>query len=192
MTTKLETPAQIDRSAEMAEWIEAFDEVVASDWEQGAELLEALRSRARQAGVPVVSELVTPYHNTIPKHDEAPYPGDRKVERRIEALIRWNAMAMVHSQNKKDAGIGGHISTYSSLATLLEVGFNHFFHASYGDEPGDFIYFQGHSSPGVYSRAFLEGRLGEEQVKNFRHELRETPGLSSYPHPWLMPDFWRF
>ena len=101
-------------------------------------------------------------------------------------------MAMVHRQNKKDPGIGGHISTYSSLATLLEVGFNHFFHASYGDEPGDLIYFQGHASPGVYSRAFLEGRLSEEQVKNFRHELRDTPGLSSYPHPWLMPDFWRF
>jgi pyruvate dehydrogenase E1 component len=192
MTTKLETPAQIDRSAEMAEWIEAFDEVVASDWEQGAELLEALRSRARQAGVPVASELITPYHNTIPKHDEVPYPGDRKLERKVEALIRWNAMAMVHGQNKKDAGIGGHISTYSSLATLLEVGFNHFFRAKYGDQPGDFIYFQGHASPGVYARAFLEGRFDEKRLKNFRHELRGEPGLSSYPHPWLMPDFWRF
>ena len=101
-------------------------------------------------------------------------------------------MAMVHRQNKKDPGIGGHISTYSSLATLLEVGFNHFFRASYGDEPGDLIYFQGHASPGVYSRAFLEGRLSEAQLKNFRHELRDTPGLSSYPHPWLMRDFWRF
>ncbi len=192
MTTKLETPAQIDRSAEMAEWIEAFDEVVASDWEQGAELLEALRSRARQAGVPVASELVTPYHNSIPKHDEVPYPGDRKLERKVEALIRWNAMAMVHSQNKKDAGIGGHISTYSSLATLLEVGFNHFFHANYGSQPGDFIYFQGHASPGVYARAYLEGRFDEKRLKNFRHELRGEPALSSYPHPWLMPDFWRF
>ncbi len=101
-------------------------------------------------------------------------------------------MAMVHRQNKKDPGIGGHISTYSSLATLLEVGFNHFFHAQYGDQPGDFIYFQGHSSPGVYARAYLEGRLSEEQIKNFRHELRDTPGLPSYPHPWLLPDFWRF
>src|SRR5215469_4748950 len=127
MTMKLETPEQVDFSAEVSEWIEAFDEVVASDWEQGAELLEALRSRAREAGVPVASELVMPYHNTIPQHDEVPYPGDRKLERKIEALIRWNAIAMVHSQNKKDAGIGGHISTYSSQATLLEVGYNHFF-----------------------------------------------------------------
>ena len=192
MTMKLETPEQVDFSAEVSEWIEAFDEVVASDWEQGAHLLEALRSRARQAGVPVASELITPYQNTIPKHDEVPYPGDRKLERKLEALIRWNAMAMVHSQNKKDAGIGGHISTYSSLATLLEVGFNHFFHARYGDQPGDFVYFQGHASPGVYARAFLEGRFDEKRLKNFRHELRGEPGLSSYPHPWLMPDFWRF
>src|SRR6202158_4976363 len=101
-------------------------------------------------------------------------------------------MAMVVRQNKYDPGIGGHISTYASLATLLEVGFNHFFHASYGDQPGDLIYFQGHASPGVYARAFLEGRLSEEHLKNFRHELRGTPGLSSYPHPWLMPTFWEF
>lgn len=198
MTTKLETPAQVDFAAEVSEWIEAFDEVVASDWEQGAELLEQLRTRAREAGVPVASELTTPYLNTIPKHDEIPYPGDRKLERRIEALIRWNAMAMVHGQNKKDPGIGGHISTYSSLATLLEVGFNHFFHAKYpsasgaGELPGDFIYFQGHASPGVYARAYVEGRFDDKRLKNFRHELRGEPGLSSYPHPWLMPDFWRF
>ena len=198
MTTKLETPAQVDFAAEVSEWIEAFDEVVANDWEQSAELLEALRTRAREAGVPVASELTTPYLNTIPKHDEVPYPGNRPLERRIEALIRWNAMAMVHRQNKKDAGIGGHISTYSSLATLLEVGFNHFFHAKYpsatgkGDLPGDFVYFQGHASPGVYARAYVEGRLDEQRLKNFRHELRGEPGLSSYPHPWLMPDFWKF
>ncbi len=198
MTTKLETPAQVDFAAEVSEWIEAFDEVVASDWERGAELLETLRSRAREAGVPVASEIITPYRNTIPKHDEVPYPGDRAVERRIEALIRWNAMAMVHGQNKKDAGIGGHISTYSSLATLLEVGFNHFFHAKYpsasgsGELPGDFVYFQGHASPGVYARAYVEGRFEEKRLKNFRHELRGEPALSSYPHPWLMPDFWRF
>jgi len=198
MTTKLETPAQVDFAAEVSEWIEAFDEVVANDWEQSAELLEALRTRAREAGVPVASELTTPYLNTIPKHDEVPYPGNRPLERRIEALIRWNAMAMVHRQNKKDAGIGGHISTYSSLATLLEVGFNHFFHAKYpsasgkGELPGDFVYFQGHASPGVYARAYVEGRLDEKRLKNFRHELRGEPGLSSYPHPWLMPDFWKF
>jgi len=192
MTMKLETPSKIDFSAEVSEWIEAFDDVVAEDWQHGAELLETLRQRAREAGVPTPSQVTTPYHNTIPKHDEVPYPGDRQLERKIEALIRWNAMAMVHGQNKKDAGIGGHISTYSSLATLLEVGFNHFFRASYGDQPGDFVYFQGHASPGVYSRAFLEGRFDENRLKNFRHELRGEPALSSYPHPWLMPDFWRF
>jgi pyruvate dehydrogenase E1 component len=192
MTMKLETPAQIDFSQEVSEWIEAFDDVIANDWEKGAELLETLRQRAQHAGVPTTSELTTRYLNTIPKHDEVPYPGDRTLERRVEALIRWNAMAMVHGQNKKDAGIGGHISTYSSLATLLEVGFNHFFHAKYGDQPGDFIYFQGHASPGVYARAYLEGRLDDSHLKNFRHELRDTPGLSSYPHPWLMPNFWNF
>jgi pyruvate dehydrogenase E1 component len=196
MTTKLEEVAKQDFTAEVSEWIEAFDDVVAADWEQGTELLEALRQRAREAGVPTPSELTTPYHNTIPKHDEVPYPGDLALERRVESLIRWNAMAMVHGQNKKDAGIGGHISTYSSLATLLEVGFNHFFHAKYTaggqEQPGDFIYFQGHASPGVYARAYLEGRFDDDRLKNFRHELRETPGLSSYPHPWLMPEFWNF
>ena len=163
LATNLEGAVRQDMTAEVAEWIEAFDEVVAKDWEQGAALLSALRTRAREAGVPAPGDVVTPFLNTIPKHDEVPYPGDRTLERRIEALIRWNAMAMVHKQNKHDAGIGGHISTYASQATLLEVGFNHFFRASYatdkGEQPGDFIYFQGHASPGVYGRAFLEGRL---------------------------------
>src|SRR6516225_1954098 len=178
---------------EVDEWLEAFDQVVDEEGPSGAaRLLDALTRRAQQAGVDVPVQLNTPYVNTIPVSEEHPYPGDRLLERRLKSLIRWNAMAMVHRQNKKDPGIGGHISTYSSLATLLEVGFNHFFYANYGDEPGDLIYFQGHASPGVYARAFLEGRLTEEQVKNFRHELRDTPGLSSYPHPWLMSDFWRF
>ncbi|MGI8771619.1 MAG: pyruvate dehydrogenase (acetyl-transferring), homodimeric type [Acidobacteriaceae bacterium] len=190
---KLEVPVQADFTAEVAEWLEAFDEVIVAEGaEQGADLLAALQHRAREAGIAASSALTTPYRNTIPKHDEVPYPGDRHLERRVESLIRWNAMAMVHGQNKKDAGIGGHISTYSSLATLLEVGFNHFFHAKYGDQPGDFVYFQGHASPGVYARAYLEGRLDDERLLNFRHELRGKPGLSSYPHPWLMPDFWRF
>src|SRR6201996_4413823 len=192
LATNSEGAVKQDMTAEVAEWIEAFDEVVAKDWEQGAALLAALRTRAREAGVPAVGETVTPFQNTIPKHDEVPYPGDRALEGRIEALIRWNALAMVHKQNKYDPGIGGHISTYSSLATLLEVGFNHFFRAKYGDQPGDFIYFQGHASPGVYARAFLEGRFDEARLKNFRHELRGEPGLSSYPHPWLMQDFWQF
>ncbi len=193
MATQVAAPVTADLQQEIAEWIEAFDEmIVAEGPQQGADLMLALRQRAREAGVHAENELATPYRNTIPKHDEVPYPGDRDMERRVEALIRWNAMAMVHGQNKKDAGIGGHISTYSSLATLLEVGFNHFFRAKYGDQPGDFIYFQGHASPGVYGRAFLEGRLSEEHLTNFRHELRDHPGLSSYPHPWLMQDFWQF
>ena len=144
METKLALPVQSKFSEEVAEWIEAFDDVVVGEGPvQGAELIAALRQRAREAGISTPSALTTPYLNTIPKHEEVPYPGDRKLEERLEALIRWNAMAMVHGQNKKDAGIGGHISTYSSLATLLEVGFNHFFHAKYpsakGDQPGDFI-----------------------------------------------------
>ncbi|MEO6803963.1 MAG: pyruvate dehydrogenase (acetyl-transferring), homodimeric type [Granulicella sp.] len=198
MSTKIETNTKVDFSEEMSEWIEAFDDVVAADWENGTELLNTLRQRARDAGVPTTNELTTPYRNSIPKHDEVPYPGDRNLEHRLRSLVRWNAMAMVHRQNKKDAGIGGHISTYASLATLLEVGYNHFFHAKYPsttggpDQPGDLIYFQGHASPGVYSRAFLEGRLDEARLVNFRHELRGEPGLSSYPHPWLMPEFWNF
>jgi pyruvate dehydrogenase E1 component len=194
--TQLQDAAKQDFSLEMAEWLEAFDQIVKANGGQGAEILQALRQRAAETGVSIESALTTPYRNTIPVNEEVPYPGDRALERRVEALLRWNAMAMVHSQNKKDAGIGGHISTYSSLATLLEVGFNHFFHGSYTingrQEPGDFIYFQGHASPGVYARAYLEGRFDEGRLKNFRHELRDTPGLSSYPHPWLMPDFWNF
>ena len=185
-------PVEADQS-EVAEWLEAFDQIVEEEGpSRAAELLEALARRARESGVNPPAQLNTPYKNTIPVEQELPYPGDRELESRVEALIRWNAMAMVHRQNKKDSGIGGHLSTYSSLATLLEVGFNHFFHSSYGDQPGDMIYFQGHASPGVYARAFLEGRISEQQVLNFRHETRGEPGLSSYPHPWLMPDFWRF
>src|SRR5579859_1940253 len=183
----------MDDFEETSEWIEAFDELVdQAGPSRAAELLQALTQRAQHAGVDVPVHLNTPYVNTIPAEEEYPYPGDRILERRIKSLVRWNAMAMVHRQNKKDAGIGGHISTYSSIATLLEVGFNHFFHASYGDQPGDFIYFQGHASPGVYARAFLEGRITEEQLTGFCHELHDVPSLSSYPHPWLMPDFWQF
>ena len=178
---------------ETAEWIEALEQVIDEEGPvRAAYLLEQLTDRARASGAELPNLLNTPYINTIRPEDELPYPGNRALERRIKSLIRWNAMAMVVRQNKYDPGIGGHISTYSSLATLLEVGFNHFFHASYGDLPGDLVYFQGHASPGVYARAFLEGRLTEEHLKNFRHELRDHPGLPSYPHPWLMPDFWRF
>jgi len=185
--------AQADVIGETTEWIEAFDQIVAAEGPMaGAHLLRTLTRRARQAGVDLPIQLNTPYVNTIRVEEEEPYPGDRLIERRIKSLVRWNAMAMVHRQNKKDPGIGGHISTYSSLATLLEVGFNHFFRTRYGDEPGDFLYLQGHASPGIYARAFLAGMFSEEQIDNFRHELRDKPGLSSYPHPWLMPHFWRF
>ncbi len=178
---------------ETSEWIEALDQILDQEGpDRAAFLLERLNEQARGAGADLPIQLNTPYVNTIRPEAETPYPGDRAMERRIKSLTRWNAMAMVVRQNKYDAGIGGHISTYASLATLLEVGFHHFFHASYGDQPGDLIYFQGHASPGVYARAFLEGRLTEDHLRNFRHELRDTPGLSSYPHPWLMPDFWRF
>jgi pyruvate dehydrogenase E1 component len=178
---------------ETAEWVESLEQVIGQAGpDRAAYLLEQLTERARTQGADLPIHLNTPYINTIPPEDEVPYPGDRAMERRIKSLVRWNAMAMVVRQNKYDAGIGGHISTYASLATLLEVGFNHFFHASYDGQPGDLVYFQGHASPGVYARAFLEGRLSEEHLANFRHELREHPGLASYPHPWLMPDFWSF
>ncbi|MGE5570409.1 MAG: pyruvate dehydrogenase (acetyl-transferring), homodimeric type [Rhodospirillales bacterium] len=178
---------------ETLEWLQALDQVVdEAGPDRASYLLERLVNRARVAGAAPAYNVNTSYVNTIPPEEEAPYPGDRAIERRLKSLIRWNALAMVVRANKYDPGIGGHISSYASLATLLEVGFNHFFRASYGDLPGDLVYFQGHSSPGVYARAYLEGRLNEKHLENFRHELREHPGLSSYPHPWLMPHFWQF
>ena len=187
-----ERPADLD-AIETAEWLEALDQILdGAGPERGRFLLERLAQHAKAQGVVVSNKVNTPYLNTIPVEQEVPYPGDRALERRVKSLVRWNAMSMVTNQNRLDHGIGGHISTYASLATLLEVGFNHFFHASYGDQPGDFVYFQGHASPGVYARAFVEGRLSEKDLANFRHELRDEPGLSSYPHPWLMPDFWSF
>ncbi|MCX6624831.1 MAG: pyruvate dehydrogenase (acetyl-transferring), homodimeric type, partial [Acidobacteria bacterium] len=178
---------------ETAEWLEALDQVVDDEGPDRAEqLLNSLLDRAATLGVNPPLKLNTPHLNTIPVSEQAPYAGDRALERRIKSLTRWNAMAMVVRAYKYDPGIGGHISTYSSLATLVEVGFNHFFHGTYGNQPGDLVYFQGHASPGIYARAFLEGRLTEKHLENFRHELRDTPGLSSYPHPWLMPGFWQF
>jgi pyruvate dehydrogenase E1 component len=123
--------------------------------------------RARVAGAAPALQVNTPYVNTIPAEEQVPYPGDRAIERRLKSLIRWNALAMVVRANKYDPGIGGHISSYASLATLVEVGLNHFFHAAYGDQPGDLIYLQGHSSPGIYGRAYLEGRLNEKHLKIF-------------------------
>ncbi len=178
---------------ETSEWLEALEQVVdEAGPDRATYLLEQLLDRAANFGVSAPQKVNTPYLNTIPAHEESPYPGDRALERRIKSLIRWNAAAMVVRANKYDPNIGGHISTYASLATITEVGFNHFFRGSYDGQPGDLVYFQGHASPGAYSRAFLEGRLSEQHLLNFRHELRDTPGLSSYPHPWLMPNFWQF
>ena len=178
---------------ETSEWIEALDQVLdEAGPARVSYLIDKLLERAAAAGVSNAGTLNTPYVNTIPAHEEVPYPGDRGLERTIKSLIRWNAAAMVVHANKYDPNIGGHISTYASLATVSEVGFNHFFRASIDGQPGDLVYYQGHASPGVYARAFLEGRLSEAHLMNFRHELRDKPGLSSYPHPWLMPDFWQF
>src|ERR1700689_4514025 len=178
---------------ETSEWVEALDEIIdEAGPDRASYLLNRLMERAANFGVQLPLRWNTPYVNTITTDEEVAYPGDRNLERIIKSLVRWNAAAMVVRANKYDANIGGHIATYASLATLLELGFNHFFHGSHEGEPGDFIYFQGHASPGVYSRAFLEGRLSDKNLENFRHELRDTPGLSSYPHPWLMPDFWQF
>ena len=186
-------PARDLDPQETQEWLEALDLITE---EAGPErvnyIIQQLIDRARENGAPVAQALTTPYVNTIPVDAEVPYPGDRELERQFKGIIRWNAMAMVVRANKHDPGIGGHISTYQSLATLVEVGYNHFFRAKIGDQPGDFVYFQGHASPGMYARAYLEGRLTDKHLENFRHELRDHPGLSSYPHPWLMPDFWQF
>ena len=182
-------------AVETREWLESMDWVLQHGGPQRVRsLLEDLQIHARMAGVDIPFSADTPHINTIPPAEEVPYPGSREVERRIKSLIRWNAMAMVVRANNEEDGIGGHISTYSSAATLYEVAFNHFLHGKSEHFDGDQVYFQGHSSPGIYARAFLEGRLSEEKLFNFRRELRGGigGGLSSYPHPWLMPDFWEF
>src|SRR5215204_2152715 len=178
---------------EQREWLESLDYVIQQgDRGRVQRLLTALRQHARVAGLALPFTAVTPYVNTIQPDEETPLPGSQEIERRIKSLIRWNAMAMVVRANRVSDGIGGHISTYASAATLYEVAFNHFFRGKGRDGDGDVVYFQGHASPGIYARAFLEGRLSQEQLENFRHETRPAGGLSSYPHPWLMPDFWEF
>ena len=178
---------------ELREWMESFDSVVEDGGREVAgEILSQLRARAQVTGVDIPFTANTPYVNTIPVSQEAPFPGDQELERRIKSIIRWNALAMVVRANREEHGIGGHISTYASAATLFEVGFNHFFRARSDKHEGDTIFFQGHASPGIYARAFLEGRLSVEKLENFRRELKPGGGLSSYPHPWLMPDFWEF
>jgi len=178
---------------ELKEWLESLEYVLQSGGpEKVKELLHNLDIYAHEKGVEIPFTANTPHINTIPKEKEPPFPGGREIERRIKSLIRWNAMAMVVRANKEESGIGGHISTYASAATLYEIGFNHFFRGKDGNHDGDLIYFQGHAAPGMYARAFLEGRLTKEQLENFRRELKPGGGLSSYPHPWLMPDFWEF
>jgi len=178
---------------EIQEWLESLDSVLLSSGPDVArEILERLRAHATVSGIELPFSANTPYANTIPARLEPLFPGDQQLERRIKSLIRWNALAMVVRANRLEHSIGGHISTYASAATLYEVGFNHFFRARSDSFEGDTVYFQGHAAPGIYARAFLEGRLSVEQLVNFRRELKPGGGLSSYPHPWLMPDLWEF
>jgi pyruvate dehydrogenase E1 component len=179
--------------AETREWLDSLTSVLQTEGPERARfLLDQLEQKAGRSGVEMPLAVNTPYINTIPPSKQPPYPGSREIERRIKSLIRWNAMAMVVRANKKEPGIGGHISTYASAATLLEVGFNHFFRGPAAEGGGDIVFFQGHASPGIYGRAYLEDRINETQLQNFRRELAPGGGLSSYPHPWLMPGFWQF
>lgn len=184
---------------EQEEWLDALEGVLKREGVAAASaLLQSLAGRLTRTGASLPFAVSTPYRNTIPSADETPMPGDLFMERRIRSLIRWNALAMVVRANRRPGDLGGHISSFASSATLYDVGFNYFFRAP---EPadadgnvsrsGDLVYFQGHASPGIYARSFLEGRLSEEQLDNFRRET-DSDGLSSYPHPWLMPDYWQF
>ena len=178
--------------AETREWLESLDAVVDTHGKNRARyLLSALLDRARQLQVSFPATVSTPYVNSIPPEEEPWFPGDEHVERRIRAYLRWNAAVMVIRANKHADGIGGHLSTYASSAGLYEVGLNHFFRGKDDGQPGDHIYFQGHAAPGVYARAFLEGRLSEDDLDHFRTEIGRV-GLSSYPHPRLMPEFWEY
>ncbi|MGO9882485.1 MAG: pyruvate dehydrogenase (acetyl-transferring), homodimeric type, partial [Solirubrobacteraceae bacterium] len=186
--------AEADLDAvETTEWLEALDAVVWNDGpDRARQLLTRVVERAQHAGTGAIGSLNTAYVNTIPADREPSFPGDPLLERRLRSIVRWNAIAMVVRANKLSSELGGHIASYQSLAALYEVGYNHFWRASTDEKPGDLVYFQGHSSPGNYARAFLEGRLTEQQLDGFRQEVSVRGGLSSYPHPWLMPDFWQF
>ena len=177
---------------ETQEWVDSLDSVIkAGGTERAHFLIEMMIDQARRSGSNLPYNATTAYVNTIPTHLQQRHPGDPGIERRIRALIRWNAIMTVLRANTKSPGIGGHIASFQSAATLYDVGFNHFFRAANDSFGGDLVYFQGHASPGIYARAFLEGRINEEQLSNFRMETKGN-GLSSYPHPWLMPDFWQF
>src|SRR5262249_11933492 len=179
--------------AETREWLDSLTSVLQFEGPERARfLIGRLKRKAETSVCNIPLTANTPYVNTLPRSEQPPFAGNRDIERRIKSLVRWNAMAMVVRANKKEPSIGGHISTYASAATLLEVGFNHFFRGPEAAGGGDQVYFQGHASPGIYARAFLEGRLSATQLENFRHELAAGGGLSSYPHAWLMPHFWKF
>ncbi|QSN63746.1 alpha-ketoglutarate dehydrogenase [Caballeronia sp. M1242] len=177
---------------ETAEWLDALDAVVAHVGKERAQyLFDRLAEHALSVGVESARARATPYANTIPVEQQPPYPGNFKIEEKLAGVLRWNALAMVVHANRAYGELGGHIASYASAADLFEVGFNHFFRAAGGDHGGDLVYFQPHSSPGVYARAFLEGFLDEAHLQHYRREIG-GPGLCSYPHPWLMPDFWQF
>ncbi|MEH6358193.1 MAG: pyruvate dehydrogenase (acetyl-transferring), homodimeric type [Pseudomonadales bacterium] len=188
------TPLSDDIDAqETSEWVDALEAVIKHEgMERAHYLLKQLSDHATRTGAQLPYALTTPFRNTIPVQDETPMPGDVFMERRIRSMVRWNALIMVMRANMdNDDELGGHISSFQSGATLYDVGFNHFWRATNEDQLGDLLYIQGHSAPGIYSRSFLEGRLSEEQLDNFRREA-DGKGLSSYPHPWLMPDYWQF
>ncbi|MFR0690934.1 pyruvate dehydrogenase (acetyl-transferring), homodimeric type [Enterobacterales bacterium AE_CKDN230030158-1A_HGKHYDSX7] len=177
---------------ETQEWLDALESVLDREGEDRAHyLMTRMGELASRSGTQLPYAITTPYRNSIPVTHEARMPGDLFMERRIRSLVRWNALAMVMKANKNDPDLGGHISSFASSATLYDVGFNYFFQAPTDEHGGDLVFFQGHASPGVYARAFLEGRITEDQLNNFRQEV-DGNGLSSYPHPWLMPDFWQF
>jgi pyruvate dehydrogenase E1 component len=191
---KLMHDPSVDRD-EIQDWLDSLADIKARyGTERAGEILSLLQEIAYKEGIHMPFTANTPYCNTIPVEEQPAFPGDRELERRIKNAVRWNAMAMVVRANRDKAAPGGHISTYASSATLYEIGYNHFFHAPdrARNFPGDLVYYQGHASPGMYARAFVEGRLNEENLMNFRRELKDKSGLSSYPHPWLMPDFWQF
>ncbi len=178
---------------ETQEWIESLDSVLEREGPQRAHfLLERLIDKTRRSGAYLPFSATTAYVNTIPISRQRPIPGDQAIEHSIRSVIRWNAAAMVVHANRKSSELGGHIASFASAATLYDVGFMHFFKAPTEDNKGDLVFFQGHSAPGIYARAFLEGRISEEQLKSFRQEALNENGLSSYPHPWLMPNFWQF
>ena len=191
MSKESSTASDVD-PIESNEWVEAINSVLeTSGVERAQYLLQRLSARVTKTGAQLPYAITTPYRNTIPTSQEVRMPGDLFMERSIRSLIRWNAMAMVMRANLKDGSLGGHISSFQSSATLYDVGFNYFFRGATENHPGDLVYIQGHSSPGIYARSFLEGHLTEEQLDKFRQEV-DGDGLSSYPHPWLMPDYWQF